>query len=292
MQTEKIARSLFCPTLYFERQLVFAGRALGTKGKKMYFYKHHIGDYRRDTSHLTLLEHGIYRQLLDLYYMTEKPLDANALRLICARTTIEIEATKQVLSEFFLKEGDVYIHRRCEDEIVQYHEKSDKASASAKARWNKNKDLEDANALNSQSVGNANHKPLTTNHEPQTIKTKNIVKLPEKISGVDSVFDYWKIIMNHPKAILDAKRKRAIQARLKDGYSVEQLHEAINGCKRSDFHQGINDKNTVYDDIELICRTGSNVEKFINVPFNNGSKLSTNGQKTAAALQDWIERAE
>ena len=108
----------------------------------MYYYKHHIGDYRRDTSHLSLLEHGIYRQLLDLYYITEKPLDANALRLINARTPEEKEATKLILKEFFVLEGNVYIHKRCEDEIVQYHEKSGKASASAKARWNKNKDLQ------------------------------------------------------------------------------------------------------------------------------------------------------
>ena len=133
----------------------------------MYYYKHHIGDYRRDTSHLSLLEHGIYRQLLDLYYITEKPLDANALRLINARTPEEKEATKLILKEFFVLESNVYIHKRCEDEIVKYHEKSGKASESAKARWNKNKDLQDANALRTLCESDANHKPLTTNHKPK-----------------------------------------------------------------------------------------------------------------------------
>ena len=136
----------------------------------MYYYQHHIGDYRRDTSHLSLLEHGIYRQLLDLYYITEKPLDANALRLISVRTADEKQAAMQILSEFFIKEGDVWIHRRCEDEIVKFHSKSDKASASAKARWNKNNDLQNANALQTQSEGNANHKPITINHKPLTNK--------------------------------------------------------------------------------------------------------------------------
>jgi Protein of unknown function (DUF1376) len=51
-------------------------------GGYMYYYQHHIGDYRKDTSHLSLIEHGIYRQLLDLYYITEKPLDKKSIRLI------------------------------------------------------------------------------------------------------------------------------------------------------------------------------------------------------------------
>jgi uncharacterized protein YdaU (DUF1376 family) len=140
----------------------------------MYYYQHHIGDYRRDTAHLTLLEHGIYRQLLDLYYISEKPLDANAMRLICARSADEMQAAQTILDEFFEFRNGVYYHKRCDAEICAYHAKSEKAASSAKARWNKNKDLQDANALPTQSERNAdgmltiNHKPLTINQEPLT----------------------------------------------------------------------------------------------------------------------------
>jgi len=153
----------------------------------MYYYQHHIGDYRRDTSHLTLLEHGIYRQLIDLYYMTEKPLDANALRLISARTTDEVQAAKQILSEFFNLEDGLYYHDRCEDEIAKFHSKSEKATASAKARWNKNKGLQDANALQTESDGNANHKPITNNHKPLT-KIKYTPQIPAELLA-----DYLKL---------------------------------------------------------------------------------------------------
>ena len=37
----------------------------------MHYYQHNIADYRKDTIHLTLLEHGVYRQLLDQYYLTQ-----------------------------------------------------------------------------------------------------------------------------------------------------------------------------------------------------------------------------
>jgi len=137
----------------------------------MFYYQHHIGDYRRDTGHLTLLEHGIYRQLLDHYYISEKPLDANAMRLVCVRTTDECEAYARVLADFFVERDGAYFHKRCDHEIDKFKGKSAKAMTSAKARWNKNNDLcIDANALPTHTEGNANqltNKPINqlTNKE-------------------------------------------------------------------------------------------------------------------------------
>ena len=191
----------------------------------MYYYQHHIGDYRRDTAHLSLLEHGIYRQLLDLYYISEKPLDANALRLICARSADEVEATKQILCEFFTLEDGVYFHKRCEDEINRFHSKSSKASASAKARWNKNKDLQDANALQTQSEGNANHKPLTNNHKPTTtIKPSREIALV-----VDNEFeDFWKI---YPKKV---GKDSALKSWNKLKPSIDEVLFALSWQKRTE----------------------------------------------------------
>lgn len=186
----------------------------------MYYYKHHIGDYRRDTSHLSLLEHGIYRQLLDLYYITEKPLDANALRLINARTNEEKEATKLILKEFFVLEGNVYIHKRCEDEIVQYHEKSGKASASAKARWNKNKDLQNANALRTVCESDANHKPLTINHKP-----KYIPPIPEEL------LSEWMQIRGKKKPVTERVFNALVREAKKIGWTPEQA--IVKCCERN-----------------------------------------------------------
>lgn len=132
----------------------------------MYYYQHHIGDYRKDTSHLSLIEHGIYRQLLDLYYITEKPLDKKSIRLIGARTDQEIAMAELILNEFFEKKGTKYYHRRCDVEIQNYKTKSFNASESSKKRWNNNKKLQDANALPTQSERNANQEPITKNQKP------------------------------------------------------------------------------------------------------------------------------
>jgi len=147
----------------------------------MHYYQFNIGDYKRDTSHLTLLEHGVYRQLIDLYYLEEKPLDANALRLICARTAEEKECAQNMLDEFFTKlPNGTYQHDRCKKEMERIYEKSDKARVSAEKRWGK---PNDANALPTHNESNANgmlpNNPLPNNPLP-TKKTA-----PKKSSASD-----------------------------------------------------------------------------------------------------------
>jgi len=148
----------------------------------LFYYQHHIGDYRRDTGHLTLLEHGIYRQLLDHYYITEKPLDANAMRLVCVRTTDECDAYARVLADFFIERDGVYFHKRCDYEIAKFKGKASKASSSAKARWNKNNDLGvDANALRTHNGGNANQLTNKPINQLTKDKTKVLFSIPNFI---------------------------------------------------------------------------------------------------------------
>ena len=135
----------------------------------MHYYQHNIGDYRKDTSHLSLLEHGIYRQLLDSYYLDEIPLSnylAKLMRSHSVRTAEEQQSLQNVLTDFFELTEFGYIHKRCEDGIAKFHGKSASARASAMARWSSKHKEVDANAIPTQSEGNANHKPITNNHKP------------------------------------------------------------------------------------------------------------------------------
>lgn len=99
-----------------------------------------------------------------------------------------------------------------------------------------------------------------------------------KISLVEQarrVFRFWAEFMKHPKAALDAKREKAITARLRDGYSVDDLILAVKGCKLTPHNMGKNDRNQVYDDIELICRDAAHVDRFIrNASAENGARPS------------------
>jgi uncharacterized protein YdaU (DUF1376 family) len=69
------------------------------------------------------------------------------MRSHSVRTADEIDALKNVLSDFFELVADGYIHKRCEDTILKYHGKSDKARASAMARWGDKKKGKNAEPL-------------------------------------------------------------------------------------------------------------------------------------------------
>jgi hypothetical protein len=91
---------------------------------------------------------------------------------------------------------------------------------------------------------------------------KEDAHLEQASDDVQTVFDYWRYRIVHLKARLDEKRRRKIRMRLNDGYTVQQLRDAIDGCATSKFHMGQNDRRTAYNDIELICRDASHVDKF------------------------------
>ncbi|MBK1717291.1 hypothetical protein [Thiocystis violacea] len=82
---------------------------------------------------------------------------------------------------------------------------------------------------------------------------------------VQHIFTHWQQAMNKPRAKLDTKRRAAIAARLKDGYSVEDLLSAVDGCKGSAWHQGQNDRHRPFNDLSLICRDGAHVEQFLDL---------------------------
>jgi uncharacterized protein YdaU (DUF1376 family) len=137
----------------------------------MHYYQFNIGDYNSHTMHLSEIEDLAFRRMLDWCYLHEKPLpfDIDEIsRQIRMRTHSESIAI--VLQEYFEKNDDGWINLRVIQEILKVGIKSEKASASAKARWGK----KDANALPTQSDSNATHntEPDTNDTEPKTQKRK------------------------------------------------------------------------------------------------------------------------
>jgi len=100
--------------------------------------------------------------------------------------------------------------------------------------------------------------------EPAGRRPRGFVAVRRK-SDVQAVFDYWKDRTRHPDAKLTSEREMKIRGRLEEGYTVQQLQEAVEGCRGSPFHQGDNERGHRYDDITLICRSGSKVEQFVEM---------------------------
>ena len=146
----------------------------------MHYYQHHIGDYRRDTGHLSLLEHGVYRQLLDMYYLAELPIPEETevvCRRLSARTDAEKTAVQTILNEYFYRENG-WRHKRCDDEIEVYVAKADNARMNGKLGGRPSKTKVVISGNPEQTDAKANHKPLTINQEPLTIKEKESKALP------------------------------------------------------------------------------------------------------------------
>jgi len=166
----------------------------------MHYYQFNIGDYQSHTAHLTEIEDLAYRRMLDWYYLHEKPFPcdyAEIGRLI--RMSSHTDCIAVVLHEFFDVTDAGWIHHRADKEIVKAGEKSSKASESARARWNKkpnenNKISSDANALQTQSEGNAPNTHNTLHITQDTKKKTTVVGAPEGVS-----IEVWKSFVEQRK---------------------------------------------------------------------------------------------
>lgn len=138
----------------------------------MHYYKFNIKDWTRDTAHLSVEEEGVYRRLLDHYYESEMPIPEETqpvirrLRLAGHEKTVEL-----ILSEFFVLESGSYRQDRCDKEISKYHNKATANRENGGKGGRPNKPKENPVGFEEEPTDNLNHKPLTTNQEPEEIKS-------------------------------------------------------------------------------------------------------------------------
>ena len=107
----------------------------------MNWYKHHLGDYIKKTRHLSLIEHGAYRQLLDMQYLTEKPLPTDIeliFRSTGVKTALEEAVIRRMIKQFFHKTRWGYINERAMEEIRHADSVRKERTAAAAKRWGGN----------------------------------------------------------------------------------------------------------------------------------------------------------
>lgn len=144
------------------------------------WYAHYPGDYGRDTAHLSLIQHGAYRLLLDHYYSTARPLpsDVTALHRICrAFDQSEKDAVASVLAEFFELRADGYHNSRADLELARQGEIRERLSNAGKKRWQDKPKHEPGSSL---SISPAIAKPQS---HPQSQSSVTTIKDLRKASG-------------------------------------------------------------------------------------------------------------
>lgn len=276
----------------------------------MHYYERNIGDYYRKAGRLNILQHGVYNLLMDACYDRESfPTLEEAIEWVWAETEEEIDAVKFVLKKFFkLNEDGVYIQNHIKEELEKYRaflakqaENGKKGGRPKKNPKNdsgnngndfdnsgfKNKSQENPNEseLNPEKPKETQIKPKPSNHltnEPSNQENNICPPNGEPMSAekpkenfkneIQEVFEFWKVTFNkNNRTVLDNPRKSKIQARLKEGYTVEDIKTAIVGCSKSQFHIEGN-----HTDLTLICRDATKLDHFL--AMSNPAQVATQPQ--------------
>lgn len=164
----------------------------------MHYYKRNLGDYAKKAGRLSMLQHGAYTLLIDACYDREQfPTMDEAIDWCWASNEAEIAAVKFVLSKFFTLEDGVYVQKRIQEEIADYHAKSEinKRIANEREANRKKKNTKRERSVNEegekQNEPTPNQEPITINQEPITINQNTLAKASP--SDVALMFDeFWQ----------------------------------------------------------------------------------------------------
>ena len=211
----------------------------------MNFYPFHIGDYASATAHLSILEDGVYRRLLDVYYTREAPIPADprqACRLVRAQSKDERRAVEDVLREFFTETPDGWRHDRCDIEIARANEKKAKAAQSAAARWGNAKPMRthsDADANASEDIMRTHSEGNAPNPNPNPNPKENLepsVLAPAADRGVPPcpieqiVADYHATLPALPRILVrNDKRDALIRGRWREAFARGKAKDRDDG---------------------------------------------------------------
>jgi len=86
-----------------------------------------------------------------------------------------------------------------------------------------------------------------------------------KAAKRDPVFDHWVKVMDKvaSRTLLTSDRRKKLKAMRAEGYTDEQLCQAIDGCRLSEWHMGKNPNGQAYNDLVTILRDGAAVQAHI-----------------------------
>jgi hypothetical protein len=87
---------------------------------------------------------------------------------------------------------------------------------------------------------------------------------------IGELIDHWKAVTGHPRAKRSKDRYEVIKARLKDGYTLDDLRLAITGIgafpyNRNGRREREGRPSERYDKLSIALGSGENVERFANL---------------------------
>lgn len=209
----------------------------------MNYYERHLGDYAKDTAHLSMLEHGAYSLLLDRYYATEQGIpEGQAHRVARARTKDEKQAVESVLSEFFTLTDGVWINLRAEEEIVKAQGKIKAAQENGKKGGrpktaksvSENKTQEKPSGLLPGSENETQtkaHQTPDTKHQTTSDPNGSGGEPPKGTDPVEIIFGYGVPLLTN--AGTPEKQARSFLGGLRKQHGDAALIDKLRDCMRA-----------------------------------------------------------
>jgi uncharacterized protein YdaU (DUF1376 family) len=157
----------------------------------MIWYKFHLGDYITHTMHLSDAEDLAYRRLLDLYYMSERPIPLDT-ESVSRKIRLDLDITESVLNEFFEHTEEGYRNHRCDVEIAKYQHQ----------------------VATNTLLGKRGGRPKKTESEPNQNRTQTLTEEEKEktISSQATRFeDFWSVWPTSKRKV----GKAAVQAKWK-----------------------------------------------------------------------------
>jgi hypothetical protein len=248
-----------------------------TKLPAIQFY---FGDWKKDAelSMCSLATKGFWFELLGAMHELGRSGQitgtAQQLSRVCRCTAAEAEDAIRELAEtqtatVMERNGNyTIINRRMKREFKereQVKERVNKFRKKESVTLGNKKVTQPQSDENKKDMGlssNGNENVTSYSSSSSSINVTNVTKSETSSDAVATIFTHWQTRLNHPHARLTTDRRRRIAARLKEGFTVDQLKAAVDGCAASPFHRGENDHGTIFDSIDLIFRNGEKVEQF------------------------------
>lgn len=142
----------------------------------MHYYKFNIGDFDKITRHLSILERGLFRDLLDLYIKNEKPIIADfkkLSRLLCVKSKAEQQALNNVLEDFFVLGEDGYYSEFCHDILTDTLKRTETSAENGKkgGRPSKEKQSQEKASI---SLDESENKPNENLEKTQQKPSENL----------------------------------------------------------------------------------------------------------------------
>jgi uncharacterized protein YdaU (DUF1376 family) len=229
-----------------------------------------FGDFLASTAEWEGEERALYLLLLGYQWsLGSLPTEPRRLCKLAAWDWALFERCWLTVGAKFREKDGRLTNERLEKHRVRGREISEKranagAIGGSVTQANAKQMLDASKAIASTLLSHPSH-PIPFHSDPEPVRAKKAPSEPVVALDRDGraleVFAHWQREWRHPTTKLDQKRRKRIEARLRD-FTVDQLCNAISGFRHSPWHTGTDPKGngTVYDSIDTLLRDSAQVE--------------------------------